>query len=57
MSQTLWALVKPCHKMPPEKEPYFKFCPETSVHVERSLLAYKLILGHKRHTFALDNHE
>lgn len=37
--------------------PYFKFCPVTSVDVERSFSAYKLILSDKRHKFTVDNLE
>lgn len=37
--------------------PNFKFCPVTSVDVERSFSAYKLILSDKRHKFAVENLE
>nr|CAH7760199.1 unnamed protein product [Callosobruchus chinensis] len=35
----------------------FKFCPVTSVDVERSFSAYKLVLSDKRHKFAPENLE
>ncbi|GBP97454.1 hypothetical protein EVAR_101206_1 [Eumeta japonica] len=35
-----------------EMAPNFKFCPVTSVDVERSFSAYKLVLSDKRHKFA-----
>lgn len=37
--------------------PNFKYCPVTSVDVERSFSAYKLILSDKRHRFAVENLE
>lgn len=40
-----------------EMAPNFKFCPVTSVDVERSFSAYKLILSDKRHKFAVENLE
>lgn len=38
-----------------EMAPNFKFCPVTSVDVERSFSAYKLILSDKRHKFSIEN--
>lgn len=40
-----------------EMAPNFKFCPVTSVDVERSFSAYKLVLSDKRHKFAPENLE
>jgi hypothetical protein len=37
--------------------PKFKYAPITSVNVERSFLAYKLILGEKRHKSESENIE
>nr|CAH7755191.1 unnamed protein product [Callosobruchus chinensis] len=37
--------------------PNFKFCPVTSVDVERSFSAYKLVLSDKRHKFTPENLE
>lgn len=41
----------------PDMAPNFKFCPMTSVDVERSFSVYKLILGDKRHKFELEHLE
>lgn len=41
----------------PAMAPNFKYCPVTSVDVERSFSAYKLILGDKRHKFSVEHLE
>ncbi|PSN51135.1 hypothetical protein C0J52_21614 [Blattella germanica] len=44
-------------EIPPELVSVYKYCPITSVDVERSFSAYKLILSDKRHKFTPENLE
>ncbi|PSN41463.1 hypothetical protein C0J52_21691, partial [Blattella germanica] len=44
-------------EIPPELVSAYKYCPITSVDVERSFSAYKLILSDKRHKFTSENLE
>lgn len=44
-------------EIPPELVSAYKYCPITSVDVERSFSAYKLILSDKRHKFTPENLE
>ena len=44
-------------EIPPELVSAYKYCPITSVDIERSFSAYKLILTDKRHKFTPEHLE
>ena len=44
-------------KVQPSKSKHFKYCPVTSVDVERTFSAFKIILDDKRENFSIENFE